>query len=79
MFAFFSLGPQEVVILLVIGALLAGGLAVAVVALSLTRRPERWGDREVAELRAELARLRGEVAPRAAPRDVRGHCHGRAR
>jgi hypothetical protein len=79
MFAFFGLGPQALVILLVIGALLAAGLAVAVVSLSLTRRPERWGDREVAELRAALKRLREGSAGRAAPWDVRGRCHRRAR
>jgi len=65
MFAFFGLGPQEIVILLVIGLLLAGCVVFAVVAsLSLARRPERWDDRELAELRSELKRLREEAGRR---------------
>jgi cell division protein FtsB len=63
MFAFFGLGPQEIVILLLIGVLLIGGLILAVVvALSLTRRLERTGcPDEVKELRAEVEDLREEV------------------
>jgi hypothetical protein len=59
MFAFFGLGPQEIVILLLIGLL---PVIAVVVALSLTRRSESTYNADaVVELRAELARLREEV------------------
>jgi cell division protein FtsB len=59
----FGLGMQEIVILLVIGLLLvAGPILAVVVVLSLVRRSEPTGNRDaVAELRAEVHRLREEV------------------
>jgi hypothetical protein len=65
MFTFFGLGAQELVVLLVVGLLLAGCVLFAIVAsLSLSRRLARWDEREVAELRSELERLRREGACR---------------
>jgi hypothetical protein len=63
MFAYFGLGLQEIVILLLIGLLLVGGLIFAVVlALSMAHWLERPGDPdEVAELRAYVEGLREEV------------------
>jgi cell division protein FtsB len=63
MFAFFGLGMQEIIILLVIGLMLVGGPILAVVVvLSLARRSEGTGKPDaVAELRAEVERLREEV------------------
>jgi hypothetical protein len=63
MFAFLGLGMHEVIILLVIGLMLVAGPIVAVlVVLSLARRSEGTGKPDaVAELRAEVGRLREEV------------------
>jgi hypothetical protein len=63
MFAFFGLGMQEIIILLVIGLMLVGGPILAVVVvLSLARRSEGTGKPDaVGELRAEVQRLREEV------------------
>jgi ubiquinone biosynthesis protein UbiJ len=62
MFAIFGLGPQEIVILLLMGLMSVGGPVLAVVvALYLTRRSEGTVNPDaVAELRAEVERLREE-------------------
>lgn len=63
MFAFFSLGAQELVILLLIGLLLVGGPIIAlVVVLALVRRRGQTGDPgAVAELQSEVERLRMDM------------------
>jgi hypothetical protein len=63
MFAFFSLGLQEIVILTGIGLLVIGGPVLAVLlALHLIRRSERGGEfGERSELRENVQRLREEV------------------
>jgi hypothetical protein len=62
MFAF-NLGMQEMVILLLIGLMMIGGpILVVVIVLSLARKSEGAGKPDaVAELRAEVERLSGEV------------------
>jgi hypothetical protein len=63
MFAFFGIGTQEMIILLLVGALMFVVPVVAVaLAVSLVRRSERSrGQDGGAEIRAEVKRLREEV------------------
>jgi hypothetical protein len=62
MFAFFGLGMQEVVILIVVGLLLGLPLLVVLVALCLSAgRGTRATHEEVAELRAYVEELCEEV------------------
>jgi hypothetical protein len=63
MFAFFGLGVQEMVILLIVGLLLIGGLTLAVfIALSLKRRLEGMAPADaVTGVRAYVEGLRQDL------------------
>jgi HAMP domain-containing protein len=64
MFAFFGLGIMEIMVLAIIGLIVVVGPIIAIVAISAGSRakPNTSAADEIMELRAEVKRLREELA-----------------